>query len=496
MLQNSGRVIALLLAVATLFALPTLAAPPAAPAGASVDVVVQVPDSLRQSPFDQQRTLKVPPGFTIGVVARVGQARFMAVAPNGDLLVSQPGDFNTSGASTGVVKIIRFNPTGDPAISDFATNVNKPHDIVFHAYAGKMYVFIAATDAIYRYEYTTGDLIGRNRQTVVKNLPSASLPELKGSYGHQLKNIAIDSKNMLYISIASATNADPNDLAATPKRGAIYTYDATASDQDAVSGTLFAQGIRNAEGLAFVPGSDDLWVVVNNRDNIACPTDLNPIPGTSENCTAGQVSTTYVDNHPPEEFTRVVQGGNYGWPFCNPNPDTGVGMDTMPFDRDYQNNKDGSRLDCGSANRISKGIQAHSAPLGLTFLAGTNAPLAYRNGVIVGLHGSWNRTVPTGYKFAYFPWDSAKNMPGAQIDLVTGFKEGGWGGRPVDAAVAPDGSIYLSDDGTGTIYRLASTTVDPTSTPTSAPTAVGTATPQPTPDPRLNKKVMLPMIRR
>ena len=417
----------------------------AAPPAATVRVPLTVPASMRSAPpFDVPRSLNVPPNFAISVFARVGGARFLAAAPNGDLLVSLPG--------ASKVVLLRADDDDTPQQFDFATGMSKPHDIVFHDYGGKPYVFIAAEDAIYRFAYTPGSTEAGARTTVVKDLPNGSNGELKGNYGHTLKNIAIDSQHKLYVSIASATNASPSDLAANPKRGAIYTYDATASDQSATSGSLFAQGLRNAEGLAFVPATDDLWVVVNNRDQLRCPYDLT-IPGTNATCKAGALDARYVDNHPPEEFTRVRDGGNYGWPFCNPNPESG--MDDMPFDRDYENNKDGSKLNCDTADRISKGIQAHSAPLSVTFTAGTNTPIFYRDGAIVGLHGSWNRTEKTGYKFVYFPWDAARDAPGEQQDLVSGWLENGnaWG-RPVDAAVAPDGAIFLSDDGAGAIYRL------------------------------------------
>ncbi len=110
-------------------------------------------------------------------------------------------------------------------------------------------------------------------------------------------------------------------------------------------------------------------------------------------------------------------------------------------------------------DRIVKGIQAHSAPLGLTFLQDTNFPNLYRNGAVVGLHGSWNRTQKTGYKVVYFPWNSTKQVPGEQADLVNGWlneAEGQMWGRPVDSAVDLQGNLLISDDYSGTIYKLSS----------------------------------------
>jgi glucose/arabinose dehydrogenase len=400
----------------------------AAPPGASVDVTVSVPASMRAAPFNTPRTLRVPPNFGVAVYTRIPGARFMAVAPNGDLLVSQP--------SSGSVKLVRPSAQGDPAVSNFATGLRRPHDIVFHTIGATTYVYIAETHQINRYVYVAGDTQAHDRQVVVANLPDSSTPELGGAYGHELKNIALDGAHKLYVSIASTCNACLEDTVSNPVRGAIYQYNA-----DGTGGRLFARGIRNAEGLAFVPGGNELWVVINNRDNIRNPA-------------TGQVETAYVDNHPPEEFTRVRDGGNYGWPFCNPNHETASGYVDMPFDRDMDFNADG-HVDCGAMDRITQGIQAHSAPLGLTFMQGTAFAAPYRSGAIAALHGSWNRSTKTGYKLAFFPWDAAANRPDAQVDLVTGWADdaSAWG-RPVDTAVALDGGLFISDDASGTVYKL------------------------------------------
>jgi YD repeat-containing protein len=433
----SASVVSLSVSLTTLISLEVFpkAAFGQAPA-ASVETKLTVPNTMNYEPFNFTRYLKVPPNFSISVYARIKQARFMAVAPNGDLLVSQP--------STGKVLIVRSNGSNDPIISDFVTGLRKPHDIVFHTINDTTYVYISETNQINRFTYKSGDTIAQNRQIVVADLPDSSTAELKGSYGHELKNIALDANNKLYVSIASTCNACLEDTISNPKRGAIYQYNA-----DGTNPRLFAEGLRNAEGLAFVPGTNDLWVAVNNRDNIAYP--FNDASGNY-----GKIIPSYVDNHPPEELTRVRDGGNYGWPFCNPNPDTANGLNNMPFDRDYEFNADG-RVNCDAMDRIDKGIQAHSAPLGLTFLQNTNFPSLYSNGVVVGLHGSWNRQKKTGYRIAYFPWNTATKTVGEEMDLVSGWLIPGteevWG-RPVDMVVDRQGNLLISDDYSGTIYKL------------------------------------------
>jgi len=396
---------------------------------------------MRSSPFNTTRSLLIPPGFTISVYARIGAARFMAVTPDGNLLVSRPG--------SGSVVLVRPNGSGDPLVSDFVTGLKRPHDIVFHTIGTTTYVYISETNQIDRYVYTAGALTPSGRQVVISGLPDASSPELNGTYGHELKNIALDGSDKLYVSIASTCNVCTSDTQSNPVRAAIYVYNADGS-----SGRLFARGLRNAEGLALIPGTNTLWVVVNNRDDIAYP--FNDGSGNY-----GRVFSGYVDDHPPDEFTRVRDGGNYGWPFCNPNPNTPSGLVDMPFDRDYQMNQTGA-VDCAAMDRINHGIQAHSAPLGLTFFQNTNAPDLYRAGAAIGLHGSWNRSQKTGYKVAYFPWDALTQLPGDQVDLVSGWADAfsNWG-RPVDVAVDAAGAILVSDDQAGAIYKLTYGTTAP-----------------------------------
>ncbi len=379
------------------------------------------------------RFASVPANFKLEVYARLRGARFMAVAPNGDLFVSKPDN--------GYIKVFRLDASGGaPKEHDFATGLQKPHDIVFHKIGDQQYVYIAEKNRIIRYKYSNGDLQGQNMEVVVDNLPDESLSELKGNYGHVLKNIALDSNNKLYVSIASTCNACIEDTQSDPKRGAIYVYDANGSN-----GRLFAEGLRNAEGLDFVPGTNDLWVTVNNRDNVAYPFK-------DDTGNYGKVVQSYVDNNPPEEFTLVRDGGNYGWPFCNPDPRQG--MDNMPFLNDVQLNPNGS-VDCSGMDRISKGIQAHSAPLGFMFTQDTKMPEPYRNGALIALHGSWNRSKATGYKIIYFPWQG--NKPGEQIDLVGGFLNSDSTeayARPVDVAVDQEGNLFISDDAAHAIYKL------------------------------------------
>lgn len=401
---------------------------PTPPSTGGPNSLLSVPPSMRAAPFNVERRLNIPTGFSIAVYARVPGARFLLALPDGGLLVSQPG--------AGQVTLLRPGAAGaDPSASVFASGLASPHDLVLSG----GFLYLAEETRVSRVAYTPGMTSAGSLTPIVTGLP--------GGGNHKLKNIAVAGDD-LYVSIASASNADPADLAQNPKRGAIYRYSASTPNQPATSGTLYAQGIRNAEGLAFAPGSSDLWVVVNNRDNVAYPFHQDFDGDGSDDY--GKVMQAYVDNHPPEEVIRVRAGGNYGWPFCNPNPD--AGLRNMPFDRDVQNNADGSKLDCAAADRVTQGIEAHAAPLGATFWSGAQVPAAFKDALVVGLHGSWNRSTISGNRFIFFPY--AGGSLGAEQDLVSGFLTPGRWGRPVDAAVAGDGGLYLSDDLAGAVYKL------------------------------------------
>lgn len=397
--------------------------------------------ALSAPPLDIERTLTVPPGFGIRAWARVPGARFMATAPNGDVLVSVPG--------AGKVVLLRERTNDVPQAFDYATGLRNPHDMVFHRIGETTYLYVAESNRVSRSVYTSGETARGTRETVVADLPDNSTPELQGRYGHQLKNIALSPDHKLYVSIASTCNACTEDTQSDPVRGAIYQYSADGKER-----RLFGRGLRNAEGLDFVPGSGTLWVTVNSRDEIRVPVDID-VDGDRQS-DIDKILPAYVDDNPAEMFTSVRDGGNYGWPFCNPVPNASMSLlDLLP---DAEQNRNGSKVDCASVDRSIKGIRAHAAPLGFSFLHASALPPAYRKGAAVALHGCWNcSSLRAGYKVVFFPFDDAGNA-GAEIDLVTGFvtnpdTRSVWG-RPVDAVADAKGNLLISDDLAGAIYQL------------------------------------------
>jgi len=182
--------------------------------------------------------------------------------------------------------------------------------------------------------------------------------------------------------------------------------------RDRVNNSNNEQGLL---GLAFHPLSGDLWASDNGRDRLG-------------------------DDLPPEEVNRITDGGDYGWPYCYGYrlPDPGFGTEKR----------------CSSTVPPRVEMQAHSAPLGVAFGYGLDFPESLKNMLYVAFHGSWDRSVPTGYKLIGIPFKSGQPS-GPPVDIVTGWLRGGraWG-RPVAPLAGRDGALYLSDDSAGVIYRV------------------------------------------
>jgi mono/diheme cytochrome c family protein len=221
--------------------------------------------------------------------------------------------------------------------------------------------------------------------------------------------VRIGPDGFLYLSIGSSCNACEE---ADARRAALLRY-----RPDGWDGELFATGLRNAVGFDWRPQTGELYATDNGRDLLG-------------------------DDFPPCELNRIVAGGFYGWPYANgdnrPDPDLGPGHE----DR------------IRAALPPVHAFRAHNAPLGIAFVRSAAAPPALRGAALVALHGSWNRTRKDGYKVVSLHW-----QPDARIeerDFLVGFeRQGDVIGRPVDVAEGPDGSIYVSDDYAGSIYRVA-----------------------------------------
>jgi glucose/arabinose dehydrogenase len=385
------------------------------------------------SPFDRTRTLQAPPGWTVTVWARVPGARLLAWSPDQRLLVSRP-------KSGDVIELVPGQGDAAPAQRTLVGGLNQPHGLAFTGTT----LYVAESDQVDSFAYQGGAV--SQKRVVIDGLPDAKSPELGGAYAHALKSVAVGKDGLLYVSVGSTGNVSAEDRDADPERATILRAPAGGGQPE-----VFARGVRNGTGLAVDPGGA-VWTAVNNRDNIAYP---------YEGDDQGKVLQEYVNDHPLEPLARLTQGRDLGWPYCNPDPDLQPGdkdsplsYTQRPFVRDFQKNADGSKLDCAALPPVEQGMGAHSAPLGLSFATSPGLAGEYGPGALVGVHGSWNRTPPRPPEVSFFAWRDGTLGP--QQTLLTGFQEqdGSRWGRPVMAVQGPDHALYVSDDLSGTIYRV------------------------------------------
>ena len=235
--------------------------------------------------------------------------------------------------------------------------------------------------------------------TVVSNIPGG---------GHSTRTILFGPDGKLYLAVGSSCNLCNED---DSLRAAVSRFNVDGS-----GGRVFAKGLRNTVGMAFNPKTGELWGGNNDRDNLG-------------------------DDLPPEHINIIKDGRNYGWPQCylpgKPNPEYGS-------------------ADCSQVEPPAITVQAHSAPLGLAFYTGTQFPREYRGDAFVTLHGSWNRSVPTGAKVVRVEVDSSGRRAVGVDDFIAGWQrpDGTRWGRPVGLLVLPDGSLLVSDDYGGKIWRV------------------------------------------
>jgi len=337
--------------------------------------------------------LRVRSGFKVDYFARnVSEARFMALAPDGAVYVSQPPSGN-------VLRLVDQDGDGVAESRSVAiSGLTYPHGLAFH----KGFLYVANTDGVARVALGSD---GR----------ASSAPQYVNHYsafgGHSTRTVVFGADSAMYVSIGSTCNLC---IETETGRGGVMQF-----NEDGSGGRAYATGLRNAVGIALHEPTGKLWAVTNERD------DLTPSH----------------ENLPPEEIDILQDSGDYGWPYCYasrvPNPE-------------YNN-----PTRCASTLTPALEMQAHSAPLGIAFLDNaTSFPADYRSDAVVAFHGSWNRTQPTGAKVVRVHIENG--LPSGVEDFVTGWQrdDGTRWGRPVGLLVYRDGSLLISDDASGTIYRV------------------------------------------
>ena len=337
-----------------------------------------------------EKPIALPAGFEISVYADGLQAPRM-------MAVGPDGGVYV--AERGAGRILRLVDGDEDGLLDqldaVVEGLDSPSSLAFHQ-DGSLYV--GETRRILRLPTSSDGGDFNEPQVVIDGLPSG---------GHNTRTVTFSPDySSLYVSIGSSCNVCEEQ---DQRRAAIVRYNPDGSGE-----RLYARGLRNAVGITFNPITGELWATNNGRDFLG-------------------------DDLPPETIYKIQEGADYGWPGCHSG---------RIIDPDF-----GSQGSCEGIEQPQVEMQAHSAPLGLEFYSGDQFPAEYQGDLFVAFHGSWNRSQPVGYKVVRIPMDG--EVIGLVEDFAVGWlnNEASWG-RPVDIVTAPDGSLLISDDAGGKIYRV------------------------------------------
>ncbi|MER8544556.1 sorbosone dehydrogenase family protein [Mesorhizobium sp. M0684] len=367
-------------------------------------------------------------GLTVNAFATgLDHPRWLHVLPNGDVLVAETNApakhdegfslrkvfmdlaMKRAGAATkSANRITLLRDTDGDGIADvrttFAEGLNSPFGMTLSK--GKL--FVANTDALVAFPYSNG-------QTRVSTSPEKIIDLPAGDLNHHWTKdvIATPDGRKLYVTVGSNSNVGENGIAAEKNRAAVLEVDRSTR------GTrVFASGLRNPNGLSWNPETGQLWVAVNERDEIG-------------------------DDLVPDYMTSVRDGAFYGWPYSY-------------YGQNVDERAKPQRPDLvAAAIKPDYALGSHTASLGLTFSKGARLGPAYGNGAFVGQHGSWNRSVHSGYKVIFVPFHGGKPS-GPPEDVLTGFigRNDEAMGRPVGVAIDQTGALLVADDVGNVIWRV------------------------------------------
>ena len=367
-----------------------------------------------------------PTGFEVTLFAKgLANPRWLYVAPNCDLFVAESGTkipknkrdeelndfFKTQSQNFGSAnRITLFRDKNKDGIYEskysYLAGQNQPFGMLI--VGNKFYV--ANTDEVLQFDYNEKD-------TLIRTAGKKILTLTGGGYNnHWTRNIISNSdQSKLYVSVGSSSNVAEHGIQEENRRANILEINPDGSGEK-----IYASGLRNPVGMDWAPGTSTLWTAVNERDELG-------------------------DDLVPDYATSVKEGAFYGWPYSY-------------FGQHEDPRRAGERPDL-VAKAIAPDVPlgAHTASLGLTFYKAQQFPEHYRNGMFVGQHGSWNRSVLSGYKVMFVPFANGKPS-GAPEDFLTGFiADEGKGevyGRPVCVVLLPDGSLLVSDDAAKSIWKV------------------------------------------
>jgi len=354
---------------------------------------------------------QAPEGFKVTLYAEnlMGDDK-KPLAPR-TIITAPNGDFFVASTNTGKILVFRGLTAEGKAeqTETFATGLKLPFGIAFYPPGpNPQYIYIGNTDSIVRFPYKNGDMKATgDPQVIVPNLPAGPNHFARGIV------FSLDGKRM-FIAVGSHTNVTDIDTDTSE----YHRADILVANPDGSDLQVYAAGIRNGSGVTVNPKTGELWTSVNERDELG-------------------------DNLPPDYITHVQEGGFYGWPwyYSGGNPDP-------RFPGKHPELKD-------KAIVPDVLLEPHNASLNITFYEGKQFPKKYDGVLFAAEHGSWNRSVRTGYEVIMVPMKNGHAL-GEYEDFLTGFvtPSGDCWGRPVGVAVAKDGSLMVTDDGSNSIWRV------------------------------------------
>lgn len=354
----------------------------------------------------EKSTMPVAPqGFGVTLFAdSLESPRNVYVAPNGDIFIAQADRAGKKGNN--IILFKDANKDGVPeSKSVYLEKLKQPYGML--VLGNKFYV--ANTDALLEFPYDAGSSMIKSSGKKLASFPTGR---------HWTRNIiSNEAGDKIYIAVGSASNVAEDGMDKEVRRANILAINTDGSNEK-----VFASGLRNPVGMDWAPGTGTLWTAVNERDELG-------------------------DDLVPDYITSVKEGGFYGWPYS------------------YFGQHEDPRIkgDIKRPDLVQKAIVpdvavgSHTAALGLAFYRGNSFPDKYKNGAFVSMHGSWNRSHLSGYKVMFVPFSNGKPS-GKPEDFLTGFianeEKSEVYGRPVDIALLPDGSVLVTDDGDGKIWRV------------------------------------------
>lgn len=353
---------------------------------------------------------RAPKGWKVELYAQgLTNPRQIRTAPNGDLFVAE--------SAAGRIRILRGADAAGKAktVAVFASGLRKPFGLAFYPPGPKpKYVYVGDTDAVLRFPYENGDLKARGAPEKIAGLPGGGFVD----GGHWTRDVAFsrDGRRM-FVSVGSVANVDDADTHPEERGRA----DILVFAPDGSGRRVYAYGLRNPVGLAVDPGTGALWTSVNERDRLG-------------------------DNLPPDYVARVREGGFYGWPWYYMSTNGGV--------QDPRQEGKHPEL-AGKVITPDVLLNPHFASLELLFYEGSQFPAEYKGDGFAAEHGSWNRSNRSGYEVVRVPMKDG-HATGEYEDFLTGFvrPDGKVWGRPVGVTVANDGSLFVTDDGSGSIWHV------------------------------------------